>query len=77
MPAPAGFSYRRQQDGAVALFHHGRPAATLRHRAAEEFLDEVTDLDDASAQELMARLTGNYKRGNEGRARDHFRNRPD
>ena len=50
-------------------------AATLRKREAVDFLGEVTSIDAAYAQELMARLTGNYKRGNEGRAADHFRNR--
>ena len=32
-------------------------------------------LEDRDAQELMARLTGNYRRGNERTARQHPRNR--
>ncbi|MEJ7757607.1 MAG: hypothetical protein WKF83_16020 [Nocardioidaceae bacterium] len=40
--------------------------------AAGKFLSEVEDDDP---QELMARLTGNYKRGNERTAREHPRNR--
>ena len=38
----------------------------------QAFLNEV---DDRDPQELMARLTGNYRRGNERQARNHPRNR--
>ena len=75
MPAPTGFTYREHKDGSISITHQGRLAATLRKREAVDFLGEVTSIDAADAQELMARLTGNYKRGNEGRAADHFRNR--
>ena len=70
--APEGFSYQVRGDGEVVIRHHGRPATTLRGAAAARFLADVEDGDD---QALMARLTGNYKRGNERTARDHPRNR--
>jgi hypothetical protein len=44
----------------------------LRGRRAQEFLDNVVSGDP---QELMARVTGNYKHGNERQARIHPRNR--
>ena len=68
---PGGFEYERQGDGVVVL-HHGRRAAVLRGRRAQEFLEDV---EVGNAQELMARVTGNYRRGNERRAREHPRNR--
>jgi hypothetical protein len=43
----------------------------LRGQAAARFLDEVERGDD---QELMARVTGNYRRGNERTAKQHPRN---
>jgi hypothetical protein len=61
MPAPSGFSYE-VEGAAVAIYHHGRRATVLRGRAAERFLAEVERRDP---QQLMARATGNYKRGNE------------
>ncbi len=61
MPAPSGFSYE-VEGAAVAIYHHGRRAAVLRAAAAERFLAEVECRDP---QQLMARATGNYKRGNE------------
>lgn len=70
-----GFSYRTRRDSAVAVFHHGRPAATLRGRAAANFIAEVQGCPESDAQQLMARLTGNYKRGNERQAGEHPRNR--
>lgn len=66
---PTGFRYERKGDD-VRITHHGRPATTLRGTAAQRFLAEV---DDTDPQELMARLTGNYKRGNERTAKDHPR----
>ena len=69
---PQGFDYTVQPDGTVRIMHHGRLATTLRGRRAVDFLDDVDGGDD---QLLMARLTGNYKRGNERVARNHPRNR--
>lgn len=73
MPRPEGFDYTMRGDD-VVITHHGRPATTLRGRRAAEFLDDVDDAGTADAQELMARLTGNYRRGNEREARRHPRN---
>jgi GrpB-like predicted nucleotidyltransferase (UPF0157 family) len=68
-----GFTYQVRKSGAIEIFHHGRSAATLRGRAASEFLNELRG-DSAAGQQAMARLTGNYKRGNERLAREHPRN---
>jgi len=68
---PEGFEYDEVRDG-VVIFHRGRRAGVLRDRRAEEFLADVQVMDP---QELMARVTGNYKRGNERLARQHPRNR--
>jgi hypothetical protein len=75
MPAPNGFEYRTRGDGSVVVTHHGRAAATLRGGRAAAFLAEVDGCDDGDAQLVMARWTGNYRRGNERQARQHPRNR--
>lgn len=64
MPGPSGFSYTTRKNGEVVITHDGRQAAVLRGRAAQKFLTRIEDQD---AQEVMARFTGNYKRGNEKR----------
>ncbi len=71
MGAPGGFEFRvRGED--VVITHHGKPATVLRGRRAVEFLD---DAQRGDPQELMARATGNYRRGNERTAKQHPRNR--
>lgn len=68
---PSGFEYTLAGDD-VLITHRGRPATTLRGSAARRFLSAV---EEGDPQELMARLTGNYKRANERAAREHPRNR--
>ena len=70
MPRPHGFTY--EPGGTVRISHHGRPATTLNGPRATQFLAEIEASDP---QLVMARWTGNYKRGNERTARDHPRNR--
>ncbi|MER6754093.1 hypothetical protein AB0I85_17115 [Micromonospora echinofusca] len=70
MGTAEGFAYVERSDGTVVITHHGRPAGTLRGGRAAEFLAEV----DGDPQLVMARWTGNYRRGNERAARRHPRN---
>jgi len=74
-PTHLGFTYRSRKNGAIEILHHGRVATTLRGHDAEDFLAEAPDAASAESQQLMARLTGNYKRGNERLASQHVRNR--
>jgi hypothetical protein len=74
-PPDLGFTYRSRKNGDVEISHHGRVATTLRGQDAEDFLAKAPDAASADAQQLMARLTGNYKRGNERLASQHGRNR--
>ncbi|MGI9053209.1 MAG: hypothetical protein ACR2HQ_11270 [Ilumatobacteraceae bacterium] len=62
MPAREGLSCEKRRNGEVVIRHHGRVAVVLRGRKAAAFLGEAASGD---AQARMARLTGNYKRGNE------------
>jgi putative AdoMet-dependent methyltransferase len=68
-----GFSYCASKGGAVSILRGGRVVTEPRHGMARQFL---ADVDGACAEEeqlLMARYTGNYKRGNEREARRHPR----
>ena len=58
---PSGFEFTAT-GGQVEIRHHGRKAATLRGATAQKFL---TDAETRDPQQLMARVTGNYKHGNE------------
>ncbi|MDQ2983934.1 MAG: hypothetical protein M3R70_08450 [Actinomycetota bacterium] len=61
------FSYRATKDDQVFISFEGRDVTTLRGAAARRFLSRVDDADAGQAQQLMARATGNFKRGNERR----------
>jgi hypothetical protein len=61
------FCYRATKDDVVFIAWRGRDATTLRGGSARRFLAEAERLDDAGTQQLMARATGNFKRGNERR----------
>lgn len=69
-----GFSFQVRKTGDVVITHHGRIATTLRGRLAEDFRSDAAGADPEDLQALMARLTGNYKRGNERLAGRHPRN---
>ncbi|GAA5152336.1 hypothetical protein GCM10025768_20180 [Microbacterium pseudoresistens] len=70
MGAPRGFSYT-ERGSEIVITHHGVKAAVLRGRRAEEFL---ADVESGDPQLLMARLTGDYRHGNERTAKRHPRN---
>lgn len=70
-----GFTFRARKNGEVQILHRGTLATTLRGAAAADFLADVTKCEPAEAQQLMARVTGNYKHGNERSAANHPRNR--
>ena len=60
------FSWSRRADGTVIISYRGAPVTALRGKSAARFLDRVA-AGESSAQGLMARATGNFKRGNERR----------
>jgi len=67
---PSGFTFTvRGAD--VLIARDGVLVTTLRGPTARRFRADV-ERDDP--QELMARATGNYRRGNERVARQHPRN---
>jgi hypothetical protein len=59
------FSYATRADGTVVIRYHTAPVTLLRGKAAASFMARIATADDAAAQLLMARATGNFKRGNE------------
>lgn len=74
-PQDLGFRHRLLKNGDVEISRAGRVVTRLRARAAAEFVAELEAAPEYNAQQLMARVTGNYKRGNERVARQHPRNR--
>lgn len=60
-----GFSYQLHKNGKVFLLYHGRVVRTLDGTKAAQFVAQLEEAGETEAQLLMAKLTGNFKRGNE------------
>lgn len=58
------FSYRITKDEQVLISRGGRQVVTVRGAAAARLIGRLGQ-DEASDQEALARITGNYRRGNE------------
>lgn len=59
------FDWREAKDGRVRISRGGRVVTTLAGGDAARFLRRIDGADPETEQALMARATGNYKRGNE------------
>ncbi len=59
------FSYREGGSGKVFISWRGSQVLIIKGRKAESFLHRLKVLDDAGQQLAMAKITGNFKRGNE------------
>ncbi|HWI74383.1 MAG TPA: hypothetical protein VNT55_20655 [Baekduia sp.] len=66
------FAYRLVKDGRVRISHRDRHVVTLAGERAAAFRAALQE-DGADEQLLMARVTGNFKRGNERVARERSR----
>ncbi len=69
-----GFTYVEKKNGDVVIEHHGKKATILRGNKSITFKEQLKAKEFADQQQLMARLTGNYKKGNERQARKHQKN---
>ena len=61
------FTFRQRGDGSVALFWKGRRVTVLTGKLAQNFLAAAPECTGQELQLLMAKATGNFKRGNETR----------
>lgn len=69
------FDYEETQDGRIRITYHGRVVTTVSGTAARRLSERLEKAGPRDAQILMAKATGNFKRGNERRGRDRDRER--
>ena len=62
---PEPFSYRVTKDGRVLVAFPCRHVVTVAGRRADRLAAALADADGEQEQLLLARATGNFKRGNE------------
>jgi hypothetical protein len=61
------FTWAANEDGLVRISWQGRVVTTLAGKRATRFLEQVGQADEDAEQLLLARVTGNFKHGNERR----------
>jgi len=59
------FSYQVNNENKVFIFWKGKQVKVLKGKEAQLLLDKITGLDHIGVQLALAKLTGNFKRGNE------------
>jgi hypothetical protein len=64
---PTGFTWSARKNGEVAIDRDGRVVTVVRGRAAERLRQRLRSAGGDDQQHLLARATGNYRRGNERR----------
>lgn len=59
------FDWSVTKDGSVRVLRGGRLVAVVGGRRADRLAGALADATPEQAQQLLARATGNYRRGNE------------
>ena len=59
------FSYRVTKDRRVLVSYRARHVTVVAGKAAERLIGTLESADAETTQLLLARVTGNFKRGNE------------
>lgn len=66
------FSYRTNKNNMVFIEYYGKQIMILKRKEAEKFLSKMSLANDEQERQLiMAKITGNFKRGNERRSNNH------
>ena len=67
--ADSPFDYQVTKDGQLFVFWQGKQVKTLKGEAAKKLIDSLDvidqDGDENGIQLALAKVTGNFKRGNE------------
>lgn len=59
------FSYKVTKDNKVFIYWKGKQVSILKGKESEQFLVKIKNKDIKEIQLVMAKITGNFKRGNE------------
>jgi hypothetical protein len=60
------FSYHITKDDRILLYWHDKLVKILAAKQSQKFLGQIASAnDDKEIQLIMAKVTGNFKRGNE------------
>ncbi|WP_270219787.1 hypothetical protein [Lactococcus lactis] len=69
------FTYNITKKKTVRIFYFGKPVVILKENKAEQLIErmEEVDFDEFEVQLLLAKATGNFKRGNEKNSKSKWK----
>lgn len=59
------FSYKILKDKKIYIYWYDKHVSILKGKESERFLARIANADTKEIQLIMAKVTGNFKRGNE------------
>lgn len=59
------FSYKVSKDNKVFIYWYEKQVTILKGKESDKFLARICNADSKEAQLIMAKVTGNFKHGNE------------
>jgi hypothetical protein len=61
------FAYQTTKKGAVVIYYKGKQIKIIKDSEAEALIARILEVEDSitEVQLLLAKITGNFKRGNE------------
>jgi len=68
------FKFKIGKDSKVLIYYNGKLLLTYSGKKGESFLKKISGLNIKDQQMVMAKLTGNFKRGNERVAKKKDKN---
>ncbi len=68
-PGDLGFTFFTAKNGSVEICRHGKLVTRFGGHRGAKISNQLQLASVAEQQQIMARLTGNYKRGNERHAK--------
>lgn len=69
------FSWKKGKNNKLFICFNGKEVMVLKEQKAQKLLEELIDSSEEEEQYLLARITGNFKRGNEKLAKFNPKNR--
>lgn len=59
------FTYQISKEKKVFISWNGKQVKILKGKEAQKFISTIMGLDEKGVQLVLAKVTGNFKRGNE------------
>ncbi len=63
------FSYQQYKNGNISICWKEKEVMILKGKKADKFSSQMENASEFDAQMIMAKITGNFKHGNEREAR--------